>query len=96
MIIPDAKMRGHTMARMKDGPSKTAVVVESVEGVRSNWYDPQQGFVVGFYPADSTPVDAAASNYYPYFGPKKRRCHTSALAIQSQSRQSHGARADRR
>jgi len=70
MIIPDAKMRGHSMARMKDGTSKTAVVVESVEGVRSNWYDPQQGFVVGFYPADSTPVDAAASDCYPTFGPK--------------------------
>jgi prepilin-type N-terminal cleavage/methylation domain-containing protein len=40
MIFPDAKQRGHSMARMKDGTSKTAVVIESVEGVRSNWYDP--------------------------------------------------------
>jgi prepilin-type N-terminal cleavage/methylation domain-containing protein len=67
MIIPDAKMRGQSMARMADGASHTAVLIESVEGVRSNWYDPQQGFVTGFYPADSTPIDAAASNYFPYF-----------------------------
>ena len=39
------------MARMKDGASKTAVLIESVESVRSKWYDPQQGFVVGFLPA---------------------------------------------
>ena len=75
MIIPEKMQRGYPMARMKDGTSKTAVLVESVEGVRSNWYDPQQGFVVGFYPADSTPVDAAQSksgqgDYYPTFGPK--------------------------
>lgn len=70
MIIPDKQQRGQSMQRMADGTSKTAVLVESVEGTRSNWYDPQQGFVVGFYPADSTPVDAAASDYYPTFGPK--------------------------
>lgn len=71
MIIPDKLQRGQSMARMADGTSKTAVVVESVESAHSNWYDPQQGFVVGFYPADSTPIDAAASDYYPTFGPKQ-------------------------
>lgn len=71
MIIPDNLMRGQSMARMQDGTSKTAVLIESVEGTRSNWYDPQQGFVVGFYPADSTPIDAAASDYFPYYGPDK-------------------------
>lgn len=69
MIIPDKQLRGQSMARMADGTRKTAVLIESVESARSNWYDPQQGFVVGFLPADSTPIDAAASNYYPYYGP---------------------------
>jgi len=69
MLIPEKTQRGYPMTRMKDGTSKTAVLIESVENVRSNWYDPQQGFVVGFLPADSTPINAAASNYYPYYGP---------------------------
>jgi prepilin-type N-terminal cleavage/methylation domain-containing protein len=71
MIIPDKSQRGSPMARMKDGASKTAVLIESVESVRSKWYDPQQGFVVGFLPADSIPIDAAGTNYYPYFGPQQ-------------------------
>lgn len=78
MLIPDKLQRGQSMARMKDGTSKTAVLVESVESARSNWYDPQQGFVVGFLPADSTPIDAAASDYYPYFGPKQNGAATPA------------------
>jgi hypothetical protein len=67
MIIPDKQMRGQSMARMSDGTSRTAVLIESREVKRSSWYDPQQSFVVGFLPADSAPIDAAASNFYPYF-----------------------------
>lgn len=67
MIIPDKKMRGYSLARMSDGTSKTAVFIESREALRSNWYEPPQSFVVGFLPADSTPIDAAAREYYPYF-----------------------------
>lgn len=70
MIIPGKTMKGHSMQRMADGVSKTAVLIESIEDVRSNWYRPQESFVVGFPPADSTPIDAAASNYYPYFAAK--------------------------
>ncbi len=70
MIIPEKSLRGHSMSRMADLPSHTVVLIESLEGVRSNWYDPQQSFVTGFLPADSTPIDATASNYYPYFGPR--------------------------
>jgi prepilin-type N-terminal cleavage/methylation domain-containing protein len=71
MIIPEKLQRGYPLSRMKDGASKTAVMIESVESARSNWYDPQQGFVVGFLPADSTPIDAAASDYYPTFGSRQ-------------------------
>lgn len=67
MIVPDRQMRGQSMARMADGTSRTAVLIESREVKRSFWYDPQQSFVVGFLPADSTPIDSTASNYYPYF-----------------------------
>ncbi len=67
MIIPGKTQKGHSDQRMADGTSKTAVLIESLEDVRSNWYKPQESFVVGFLPADSTPIDAAASNYYPYF-----------------------------
>lgn len=69
MLIPEKTQRGYPMSRMADGTSKTAVLIESLETARSNWYNPQESFVVGFPPADSTPIDAAASNYYPYFAP---------------------------
>jgi len=69
LIVPDRGMRGSSMARMLDGPSYTAVLIESREEQRSNWYDPRQSFVVGFVPGDSTAIDAAASSYYPYYDP---------------------------
>jgi hypothetical protein len=67
MLIPDRAMHGQPLARMVDGASKTAVLIESREPTRSNWYDPQQAFVVGFLPSGSGPVDLARSDYFPRF-----------------------------
>jgi hypothetical protein len=64
MIIPDKMARGQSTARMADGASKTAVIAESREVEKSNWYEPTQSFVVGFLPADS---QLNGDNYYPYF-----------------------------
>jgi hypothetical protein len=55
------------MARMADGTSKTAVLCESRELAKSNWYTPQQAFVCGFLPEDTQPIDDARSQFYPYF-----------------------------
>lgn len=52
MICPDKQSRGSSMARMADGTSKTAVICESRELEKSNWYEPTQSFVCGFLPAD--------------------------------------------
>lgn len=69
VIVPEHGMNGISPQRMQDGSSKTILVIESREAARSDWYDPQQSFVAGFVPADSTPIDEAGSNYYPYFAP---------------------------
>jgi len=68
MIIPDKLSRGQSMARMADGTSKTAVLCESREEAKSNWYTPQQAFVCGFLPEDTKPIDEEKSQFYPYFG----------------------------
>jgi hypothetical protein len=52
---------------MTDGASKTLVLCETRETERSNWYDPQQGFVCGFLPSDTQPIDEQKTQYYPYF-----------------------------
>ena len=67
MIIPDKLARGQSMARMVDGTSKTAVLSDSRELTKSNWYTPQQTFVCGFLPEDTKPIDEAKSQFYPYF-----------------------------
>lgn len=67
MIIPDKLAKGASMARMADGTSRTAVLCESRELERSNWYTPQEVFVCGFLPGDSTAVKDVADQFYPYF-----------------------------
>jgi type II secretory pathway pseudopilin PulG len=67
MIVPDKLGRGQSMARMADGTSKTAVLCESRELAKSNWYIPQQAFVCGFLPEDTKPIDEQKTQYYPYF-----------------------------
>jgi prepilin-type N-terminal cleavage/methylation domain-containing protein len=67
MIVPDKLSRGQSMARMADGTSKTAVMCESRELAKSNWYTPQQTFVCGFLPEDTKPIDQDKSNFFPYF-----------------------------
>lgn len=67
MIIPDKLSRGQSMARMADGTSKTAVLCESRELTKSNWFIPQQAFVCGFLPEDTKPIDDDKSQFYPYF-----------------------------
>ncbi len=67
MIIPDKLARGQSMARMADGTSKTAVLCESRELAKSNWFTPQQTFVCGFLPEDTKPIDDDKTNFYPYF-----------------------------
>lgn len=66
-IIPDKLGRGQPEERMTDGASKTLVLCESRETEHSNWYDPQQGFVCGFLPEDTQPVEDQQTQYYPYF-----------------------------
>ncbi len=67
MIVPDRNGKGTSMARMADGTSKTALFNETRERQRSNWFLPQQSFVCGFLPSDSTPVGNESGDYYPYF-----------------------------
>ncbi|MGC4006373.1 MAG: hypothetical protein QM811_25920 [Pirellulales bacterium] len=67
MIIPDKLGKGQSMARMSDGTSKTAVLCESRETTRSNWYDAQQTFVCGFLPGDAVKVKEDEPAVYPFF-----------------------------
>lgn len=67
MIIPDKQGRGQSMARMADGTSKTAIICESREQEKSNWYVPQQVFVCGFLPEDTVATDENKTQFYPYF-----------------------------
>jgi len=67
LLIPDIRARGQSMSRVADGTSKTVVLCESREQERSNWFKPQQAFVCGFLPEDTTPIDEAKTEYYPHF-----------------------------
>ena len=71
MIVPDKLGKGNSMARMADGTSRTAVACESREVERSNWFTPQESFVCGFLPEDSTAVTDPAGEFYPYFANDK-------------------------
>jgi type II secretory pathway pseudopilin PulG len=66
ILIPTGKSHGIRIRQITDGLSKTVLLSESRELERANWYSPQQTFACGFLPADSTPIDEAKTQYYPY------------------------------
>lgn len=66
-IIPDKSGKGILRVRIGDGTSRTAVACESRELERSNWFTPQEVFVCGFLPEDTTPAKDPADQFYPYF-----------------------------
>lgn len=69
LLIPDINAAGQPASRIADGTSRTIVLCETREQERSNWFNPPQAFVCGFLPEDTIPINAAKTEYYPYFNP---------------------------
>ena len=66
ILIPTGKSHGIRVRQITDGLAKTVLLSESRELERANWYSPQQTMACGFLPADTTPIDEAKTQYFPY------------------------------
>lgn len=72
ILIPTGKLQGIRIRFVTDGLSKTVLLSESRELERANWFSPQQTMACGFLPGDSTPIDEAKSQYYPYLDAEQK------------------------
>jgi len=72
ILIPTGKPQGVRIRQISDGLSKTVLLSESRELERANWFSPPQTFACGFIPGDSTPIDEAKTQYYPYFDAEQK------------------------